>query len=134
EQTPEGLFVYRIDPKRSLVGGALSNAGNLYAWLNKVLQTGDETALQQAVAQIAPDSHGLTILPFLAGERAPGWNANARSVFMGMTFDTRPEHLVRAALEAVAYRFYQIFRRLQPLLPDEVVFIANGAGLVNSPV
>jgi gluconokinase len=134
EQTPDGLFVYRIDSGRSLVGGALSNAGNLYAWLNKVLQTGDEAALQQSVAQIAPDSHGLTILPFLAGERAPGWNASAKAVFMGMTFDTRPEHLVRAALEAVAYRFYQIYRRLQPLLPDEVVFIANGAGLVNSPV
>lgn len=134
EQTPDGLFVYRIDPERSLVGGALSNAGNLYAWLNRVLQTGDEAALQQAVGEIAPDSHGLTILPFLAGERAPGWNPNAQAVFMGMTFDTRPEHLVRAALEAVAYRFYQILRRLQPLLPEEVVFIANGAGLVNSPV
>jgi gluconokinase len=133
-ETPEGLFVYRIDPERSLVGGALSNAGNLYAWLNRVLQTGDEAALQAAVGQIAPDSHGLTILPFLAGERAPGWNPRAQAVFMGMTFDTRPEHLVRAALEAVAYRFYQILRRLQPLLPDDVVFIANGAGLVNSPV
>ncbi|MBZ0300066.1 MAG: gluconokinase [Anaerolineae bacterium] len=133
-QTPDGLFVYRIDAERSLVGGALSNAGNLYAWLNRVLATGDEADLQQAVGQIAPDSHGLTILPFLAGERAPGWNARAQAVFMGMTFDTRPEHLVRAALEAVAYRFDQILRRLQPLLPDEVQFIANGAGLVNSPV
>lgn len=134
EQTPDGLFVYRIDEARSLVGGALSNAGNLYAWMNRVLQTGDETQLQNAVEQIAPDSHGLTILPFLAGERAPGWNPNAKAVFMGMTFDTRPEHLVRAGLEAVAYRFYQILQRLQPLLPDEVIFIANGAGLVNSPV
>ena len=134
EQTPDGLFVYRIDPQRSLVGGALSNAGNLYAWLNRMLQTGDEDALQKAVAEIEPDSHGIAILPFLAGERAPGWNPNAQSVFMGMTFDTRPEHLVRAALEAVAYRFYQILQRLQPLLPEEVVFIANGAGLVNSPV
>jgi gluconokinase len=134
EQTPDGLFVYRIDAERSLVGGALSNAGNLYAWLNRVLQTGSEAELQDAVGRIAPDSHGLTILPFLAGERAPGWNPRAQAVFMGMTFDTRPEHLVRAALEAVAYRFYQIFRRLQPLLPDQITFIANGAGLVNSPV
>lgn len=134
EETPDGLFVYRIDADRSLVGGALSNAGNLYAWLNNVLQTGDKDALQQAVGAIEPDSHGLTILPFLAGERAPGWNANAQAVFMGMTFDTRPEHLVRAALEAVAYRFYQILRRLQPLLPDDAQFIANGAGLINSPV
>lgn len=132
DQTPQGLFVYRIDPDRSLVGGALSNAGNLYAWLNQTLRTGDDLA--QAVGDIAPDGHGLTILPFLAGERAPGWNDRARAAFMGMTYDTRPEHLVRAGMEAVAYRFSQILRRLQPLLPPEVIFIANGAGLVHSPV
>ena len=132
DQTPDGLFVYRIDSERSLVGGALSNAGNLYAWLNQTLRTDDD--LQGLLGDIAPDGHGLTILPFLAGERAPGWNDQARSVFMGMTYDTRPEHLVRAGMEAVAYRFYQILRRLQSLLPDEVIFIANGAGLVNSPV
>ena len=133
-ETPEGLFVYRIDDRRSLVGGALSNAGNLYAWLNQMLRIDDEAALQTAVGRITPDGHGLTVLPFLAGERAPGWNDQARAVYMGMTFDTRPEHLVRAALEAVAYRFYQILRRLKPLLPDDITFIANGAGLVNSPV
>ena len=133
-ETPDGLFVYRIDENHSLVGGALSNAGNLYAWMQRVLQVGDGADLQSVVASLPPDSHGLTILPFLAGERAPGWNPQAQAVFMGMTFDTRPEHLVRAALEAVAYRFYQILRRLQPLLPDDVMFIANGAGLVNSPV
>lgn len=134
EQTPDGLFVYRIDAERSLVGGALSNAGNLYAWLNQTLRIDDDAALQAAVARITPDGHGLTVLPFLAGERAPGWNDRAKAVYMGMTFDTRPEHLVRATLEAVAYRFYQILRRLRPLLPDRITFIANGAGLVNSPV
>ncbi len=131
-ETPDGLFVYRVDESRSLVGGALSNAGNLYAWLNKVLQTGDD--LQAQIAAIAPDSHGLTILPFLAGERAPGWNDAAQAVFMGMTFDTEPAHLVRAALEAVSYRFYQIARRLRPLLPEQVVYIASGAPVLNSPV
>ena len=38
---------------------------------------------------------------------------------MGMSFDTATEHLVRAALEAVSYRFYQIARRLAPLLPQD---------------
>ena len=130
DETPAGLFVYRIDADSSLVGGALSNAGNLYAWLNNVLAIEDEAA----VGALEPDGHGLTLLPFLAGERAPGWNDRAEAVFMGMTFNTRPEHLLRAGMEAVAYRFYQILRRLQPLLPDDVIFIANGAGLVSNPV
>ncbi len=93
-----------------------------------------QTLLQAKLEALEPDSHGLTVLPFLAGERAPGWNDAARAVFMGMTLDTRPEHLLRAGLEAVAYRYAQILDRLRPLLPDDVTFIANGAGLVHSPV
>jgi gluconokinase len=131
-ETPDGLFVYRVDSNRSLVGGALSNAGNLYGWLTKILKTDDH--LQELVAEIAPDSHGLTILPFLAGERAPGWNDRAQSVFMGMTFDTHPEHLIRAALESVSYRFYQVAKRLKPLLPEKIIYVASGAPVLNSPV
>ncbi len=127
-QTPAGLFVYRIDAARSLVGGALSNAGNLYAWLRRVLADIDEDAL----AALAPDSHGLTVLPFLAGERAPGWRDEARAVFAGMSYDTTQEHLLRAALEAVACRFAQILQRLRPLLPADARFIATGAALRNS--
>ena len=130
EQTPEGLFVYRVDAGRSLVGGALSNAGNLYAWLRRVLAEVDEGAL----SAMAPDSHGLTVLPFLAGERAPGWRDEARAVFMGMTFDTAQEHLLRAGLEAVACRFAQILQRLRPLLPPDARFIATGAALRHSPL
>ncbi len=130
KQTPPGLFVYRIDAARSLVGGALSNAGNLYAWLRRVLANIDENAL----AALAPDGHGLTVLPFLAGERAPGWRDEARAVFAGMSFDTTQEHLLRAALEAVACRFAQILQRLRPLLPPDARFIANGAALRNSPL
>ena len=129
-QTPPGLFVYRIDAARSLVGGALSNAGNLYAWLRRVLADIDEDAL----SALAPDGHGLTVLPFLAGERAPGWRDEARAVFVGMNFNTTPEHLLRAALEAVACRFAQILQRLRPLLPPDARFIANGAALSNSPL
>ncbi len=135
DATPDGLFVYRVDADRSLVGGALSNAGNLYAWMQRVLNVNNvsDADLQQAVANVEPDSHGLTILPFLAGERAPGWNDQARSVFMGMTFDTGPEHLIRAGLEAISCRFAQVARRLAFLLPPDAVYVASGAGVVNSP-
>jgi len=131
KRVPEGLFAYRVDAHRTLVGGALSNAGNLYAWMQRVLQTTPN--IQDAIAQMEPDSHGLTILPFLAGERAPGWNDQAKAVFMGMTFDTAPEHLVRAGLEAIAYRFYQVARRLSPLMASDAVYVASGAPVVNSP-
>lgn len=131
-EVPDGLFAYCLDAERSLIGGPLSNAGNLYAWLQRVLAIKAEVAT--STDALLPDSHGLTILPFLAGERAPGWNDKAQAVFMGMTLDTAPEHLVQAALEAVAYRFYQIARRLAPLLPEKVVYMANGAAITHSPL
>jgi gluconokinase len=130
-ETPDGLFVYCVDESRSLIGGALSNAGNLYAWMGHVLQMPPD--LLARVDKLPPDGHGLTVLPFLAGERAPGWNDNARAVFMGMTLDTGPEHLVRAGLEAVAYRFYQIARRLGSLQANEVICVASGAPVIQSP-
>jgi gluconokinase len=132
-QTPDGLFVYRVDSKRSLVGGPLSNAGNLYGWMQRVLNVDGSPELQTAIANMEPDSHGLTILPFLAGERAPGWNDAARAVFMGMTFDTAPEHLIRAGLEAIACRFAQVARRLAPLVAPDTVYVASGAAITSSP-
>lgn len=131
--TPPGLFVYRVDAERSLVGGALSNAGNLYAWLTRALRAPDAAALEAAVAARPPDSHGLTVLPFLAGERAPGWNPRAQAVFMGMTLDTSPADMVRAGLEAVALRFAAVAERLAHLLPPGAVCVASGAAITGSP-
>ncbi len=131
--TPPGLFVYRVDAARSLVGGALSNAGNLYAWLTRALRTPDAAALEAAVAARAPDSHGLTVLPFLAGERAPGWNPRAQAVFMGMTLDTTPADIVRAGLEAVALRCAAVAGRLAHLLPPDAIYIASGAAITGAP-
>ncbi|MDQ3412423.1 MAG: FGGY-family carbohydrate kinase, partial [Chloroflexota bacterium] len=86
---------------------------------------------------LPPDAHGLTMLPFVAGERSPGWHDGATGVIAGLTLATRPEDLVRAAMEAVAYRFGRIFDRLRPLSPardDELEIVANGGAIVNSPV
>ncbi|HVO42090.1 MAG TPA: FGGY-family carbohydrate kinase [Aggregatilineales bacterium] len=128
-QAPDGLFAYRVDSARTLVGGAMSSAGNLFAWMTQTFAI-DEAAIE-AAAEIAPDGHGLTMLPFLAGERAPGWNAKARAVFSGMSLSTTPAELLRAGLEAVAYQCYQIGRRL-PVRSKAI--IAGGTAIAASPL
>ena len=133
DTVPDGLFAYRVDEKRSLIGGALSNAGNLYAWMQRILKIDDAETLEHLIAGMEPDSHGLTVLPFLAGERAPGWNSAAQAVIMGMTLDTAPEQLVRAGLEAIAYRFSQVADRLAPLLPTDPIYVASGTAILSSP-
>ena len=70
-EIPDGPWCYRADEKRFVMGGALSDGGNLVAWLRETLRLPEET--ERLLAGMKPDSHGLTFLPLLAGERGPGW-------------------------------------------------------------
>lgn len=130
---PEGLWCYRSDRKRILMGGALSNGGNVYGWMRSSLQFGDDAEVEQAIAAMSPDAHGLTVLPFWAGERSPGWHASARATITGMTLHTTPTDIMRASLEATAYCFASIYARLQTIHVEVKEMIASGAGLLQSP-
>lgn len=130
---PAGLWKYRLDRNRYLLGGALSNGGNLFAWLRGTLQLPDAAEAEAALAKGEPDSHGLTVLPFLAGERCPGWRGEARAAFVGVSWSTTPLDLLRAGLEAVAYRFALIHDRLDDAAAPDHRLIASGGALLSSP-
>ncbi|MFQ5899707.1 MAG: gluconokinase [Candidatus Methylomirabilia bacterium] len=132
-EIPPGLWCYRVDHRRLVLGGALSNAGSLYAWLRRLLRMGPVAAVERAVAGMSPDNHGLTLLPFLSGERSPGWVSAARGVIEGLTLSTTRLDLLRAGLEAVAYRFLAIDTILRQAFPEAYDVVASGGGLVNSP-
>ena len=79
---------------------------------------------------MAPDSHGLTMLPLLSGERGPGWSDRAGAAIEGLTAATTPLDLLRAGLEAVALRF----ALLDADLPgDHTIVAPPAAGSANSP-
>jgi gluconokinase len=124
-QPQPGLFLYRLDERRVLEGGALSDGGNLHAWLNKTLP-----ASEDGLGERDPDDHGLTFLPFLGGERSTGWDPDAKGVIAGLTFDTTARDIHQAALEGVAFRFAAI----ADLLPDVEEVVATGGGLLSDPV
>ena len=95
-----GLFLYRLDERRFCDGGALSDGGNLHAWLVATLREVDDAALVDRPAA----AHGLVFLPFLGGERSLGWDPARRGLIRGLTFATTPLDLAQAALEGVCYR------------------------------
>jgi len=103
-----GLFLYRVDAQRFCEGGALSDGGNLHAWLERTLRDLDTTGL----AARPPAGHGLVFLPFLGGERSLGWDASRRGLVAGLTFDTTPADIAQAALEGVCYRFADVLDAL----------------------
>jgi gluconokinase len=134
QEIPSGLWCYRLDRKRVILGGALSDGGGLYRWLKDSFQyDGTDDELEEKIANQAPDSHGLTVLPFWSGERSTNWNADARGAILGLTPHTTPIEIMQAVLEAVAYRFAAIFEQLNQNCRIKEV-IASGGALRESPV
>lgn len=125
---PPELFCYRADRNRIVIGGALSDGGGLHRWMKAALAfTYDDDELEEALALMQPDSHGLTILPFWSGERATGWSSSARGAIIGLTANTKPNEIVRAAMEAICYRFALLARALDTIAPDATVVAAGNA-------
>jgi len=121
---PPGLWRYRVDRERSLLGGATTEGGSVFAWMRDVLRL-ELDGLEERLARMEPDSHGLTVLPFFSGERSPGLASEARAVIAGLSLGAAPEHILRAGLEAVALRFALIadllgesFRRAERIVAD----------------
>ncbi len=132
-QIPPELWCYRVNRERIVIGGALSDGGGLHNWIRQTLLIGhlpDE--IESELELLEPDSHGLTILPFWSGERSTGWNPNARGTIVGLSKQTRGIEILRAAMEAVAYRFALIAKALEPFAPDAML-IASGHALRSSP-
>ncbi|HEY8459579.1 MAG TPA: gluconokinase [Blastocatellia bacterium] len=130
---PKGLWCYRANRRYALVGGALSNAGDVYAWCKRVLRLDDDDeVIESQLAAMEADGHGLTALPFFSGERSTGWRSEARAVFAGLTLSATPMEILRASLESVCYRFAAIYERLKDETPGDAKIIASGGGILNS--
>jgi gluconokinase len=123
-QPKPGLFLYLADERRAVEGGALSDGGNLYEWLERTLADASGS-----LAERDPRDHGLVFLPFLGGERSTGWNPHARGAVHGLTFETTPLDVRQAAFEGVAFRFAAI----ADLLPELQDVLATGGGLLHDP-
>lgn len=127
-ELPPGLWQYRLDRERVVLGGALSDGGGLFRWMRESLAIEAEgVTLEAALGELEPDGHGLTVLPFWFGERSTGWNSKARGGVFGVTAKTPPQQILRAAMEAVAYRFAAIAGQLKTVLPFETIYAAGGA-------
>ncbi len=93
----DGRVEYALD-------GGVFTAGALLEWLSRDLGLAADPAALAALASGVEDAGGVRVLPALAGLGAPWWRPDARAVLAGLTAGTRPAHVARAALEAIAWR------------------------------
>lgn len=128
---PDGLWCYRVDRERVIIGGALSDGGNLYRLIKtrfKLPANADEIVERRG----APDDE-LIVLPFFFGERSTGYNEDASGAIIGLNAAHDGIDILRAAMEGVAFRLANIFGRLKEIgRIDEIV--ASGGALRDSRV
>ena len=118
-----GLFIHWIDDRRVVEGGSLSDGGSLVHWLEETL--GDA---EGSLADRDPDSHGLTFLALLGGERSLGWHQHAQGAIQGLTFATTALDIRQAALEGVAFTFASVAEAM----PEVEEVVATGGSLLKS--
>ena len=73
------------------------------------------------------------MLPLWAGERSPGWAADARGAIVGLRLHTRPIEILRAALEAIALYCGRLAAIVGAAVPEGREVIATGGALLRSP-
>jgi gluconokinase len=124
----EGGWTYRLDSRRVVAGGALSNGGNVIAWLARTFPQVDPATLWRS-----PSPPGLVALPLLAGDRSPTWNDAARAAVAGIALTTSAEDIARAMLEGVAFRAVRLWRVVDAALPGIATVVATGGTLLRLP-
>jgi xylulokinase len=111
--------------------GAMQAAGTALDWVAATTGARDRaamTALVAAAGEVDAAAEGLFFLPYLLGERAPLWDPSVRGTFVGLARHHRPEHLVRACLEGVAFNLYGTFLALVEIGGPIDVIDAIGGG------
>jgi xylulokinase len=103
-----------IGRDRHIVGGAMAALGKALDWCREVVASPaiDYERLIEEAVTVPPGAGGLIFLPYLAGERAPIWDPQARGVFFGLTLQHTRAHLLRAVMESVAYALRHLLDRL----------------------
>jgi len=110
------FFNYLLTEDCYVSGGPTNNGGNIFEWFTR--QFGDfanpydiESSMQlliEEAAKVPAGSDGLLFLPYLFGERAPIWNADARGAYFGLNIKHERPHFIRATIEGVLYEMYSI--------------------------
>lgn len=93
--------------------GNIHSTGDTIAWLRDGLGVLENADLSEAVARSVPDSGGTYFVPAFSGLGAPYWDPGARAAIVGMGRGTTRAHIVRAALEAIAYQVTDLARAME---------------------
>lgn len=132
--TPFGLFRYAVDRERTVLGGAVSNAGNLRKWCLRELRLNDTLlAEKKAFARSAAANDKITVLPFWVSERAPTWPGDLHGAIVGLSQASSAAEILRATTCAVYYRLAEILELIERATEPAKAIIVSGGILRSTP-
>ncbi|WP_437177556.1 gluconokinase [Heyndrickxia camelliae] len=135
---PKGrIFCYCLTENQWVIGGPVNNGGMIFRWVRDQLADSEVATanrlgkdpyevLTEIADRVTPGSDGLLFHPYLAGERAPLWNFNARGSFFGLGMHHKKEHLIRSVLEGVIFNLYTVLLALVELIGEPQKIHATG--------
>ena len=105
---------YYLGDATWVVGGAINGGASTLDWLVRTFPGIAEgpnvhESLDRMAASVKPGSEGLILAPYLAGERNPGWQAEARGYLAGLGLHHGAAHFVRAVMEGIAYQIAWVY-------------------------
>ncbi len=109
--------------------GSVFIAGAVVQWLRDELGLISSAAESEALARSVTDANGAVVVPAFVGLGAPHWDPSARGAILGLTRGVTRAHLVRAALESVAYQSEDMFSAMRADYgrPIEIIKADGGA-------
>jgi gluconokinase len=134
QDSQQRFFNYILTEGKYISGGPTNNGGVVFEWfVQQFGASGVHLDMEQTVKQLLIEAErvssgagGLLFLPYLLGERAPLWNANARGAYLGVNITHERRHFIRATVEGIVYEMYSIGKLLQQYRSIENLYI-NGA-------
>ncbi|MDO4633643.1 MAG: xylulokinase [Eubacteriales bacterium] len=139
---PRLILGFHVVPGHWLLQGGTTGGGGVMRWMERELADYERSVkdavgrssfdqMNDLAAKIPPGSEGVVFLPYMAGERSPIWDPQAKGVFYGLDFAKTKGHMIRAGMEGVAYALEHNLRTAEEAGARAEVLCAMG-GSANS--
>lgn len=121
-----------LHPRKSIRGGAMSNGCSTIDWMLSVI-SGEERIsneeLQKMADSVPPGANGLTMLPYLNGEKTPFYDPMSKGVLLGLQRRHTKADLYKVSMEALAYSIRQMLEAVPEDRAREAVVLGGGLNI-----
>ncbi|MGC4034984.1 MAG: gluconokinase [Chitinophagaceae bacterium] len=126
------LFNYLLTDELYISGGGINNGGIVLQWFLKTFIQKEISPDKEyewffeEIKQVPAGADGLIFLPYILGERAPVWDADAKGVFIGIKSTHTIKHFMRAVIEGICFSLLQLLNAIEERTPVTTIFATGG--------